>query len=435
MKEGICMKSKLFHMIIFLCFFLMGCTGSEKSNDNIITGTEEKEVSAAQAIIEKTDYKLYRNISRQLGLYEPKEGCYLGAYILSNSDINFDIETFEKITETSHGIYLRNMKLGAIFPIDWILECTSRMKTPYIILQPPSEDFPYQDYLLEETAKEFGYYFIPMFVQFYPNPHQYDNPQEYKEFFIKARNIFKEYAPNVAFVWSVNLENCEDSLIYYPGDEAVDWVGIDVYDFIYVNNEKNHQNLFEDIDFIYYSFQGKKPMMISQLGISHYSNKDHGYYIDEAVNKITAFYNTIRKQYPQIKGINYMDFNNIEVAPNDMGQDNFKITSQEQLTEAYKNALKYDYFIDSLDIQSTSSIEKQWIVSYYPIYKQNDKLYISEKVIKYEWDDLGIKVNKEKPIWVNQEAYYLLENLIQGTNLNMYLDLENNKINIQEKDI
>lgn len=111
MKEGICMKSKLFHMIIFLCFFLMGCTGSEKSNDNIITGTEEKEVSAAQAIIEKTDYKLYRNISRQLGLYEPKEGCYLGAYILSNSDINFDIETFEKITETSHGIYLRNMKL------------------------------------------------------------------------------------------------------------------------------------------------------------------------------------------------------------------------------------------------------------------------------------------------------------------------------------
>ncbi|NLK96661.1 glycosyl hydrolase [Defluviitalea saccharophila] len=424
------MKSKLFHMIIFVCLLLTSCNASEKSKAPIAS-EEEKEVSAAQAIIEKTEYKLYRNISRPLSLYEPKEGCYLGAYILSNSDINFDIETFEKITETSHGIYLRNMKLGAIFPIDWVLECTSRMKTPYIILQPPSEDFPYQDYLLEETAKEFGYYFIPMFVQFYPNPHQYDNPQAYKDFFIKARNIFKEYAPNVAFIWSVNLENCEDSLIYYPGDEAVDWVGIDVYDLIYTNNEKNDQNLFEDIDFVYYSFQGKKPMMISQLGISHYSNKDHGYYIDEAANKISAFYNTIRNQYPQIKGINYMDFNNIEAAPNDMGQDNFKITSQEQLTEAYKNALKYTYFIDSLDIQSSSSVEEQWIVSFYPIYKQNDKIYVSEKVIKYEWEDLGIMNQEEKPIWVNDDAYYSLENIIQNSSLNMQIDFESNKIKIQ----
>lgn len=430
MKEGICVKSKLFHMIIFVCLLLTSCNASEKSKAPIAS-EEEKEVSAAQAIIEKTEYKLYRNISRPLSLYEPKEGCYLGAYILSNSEINFDIETFEKITETSHGIYLRNMKLGAIFPIDWVLECTSRMKTPYIILQPPSEDFPYQDYLLEETAKEFGYYFIPMFVQFYPNLHQYDNPQEYKDFFIKARNIFKEYAPNVAFIWSVNLENCEDSLIYYPGDEAVDWVGIDVYDLIYTNNEKNDQNLFEDIDFVYYSFQGKKPMMISQLGISHYSNKDHGYYIDEAANKISAFYNTIRNQYPQIKGINYMDFNNIEAAPNDMGQDNFKITSQEQLTEAYKNALKYTYFIDSLDIQSSSSVEEQWIVSFYPIYKQNDKIYVSEKVIKYEWEDLGIMNQEEKPIWVNDDAYYSLENIIQNSSLNMQIDFESNKIKIQ----
>lgn len=434
MKEGICVKLKLSHMMIFLFLFLTSCSTSKKDNAPI-TDTEEKEVSAAQAIIEITDYKLYRSISRPLSLYEPKEGCYLGAYILSNSDINFDIETFEKITEISHAIYLRNMRLGAIFPIEWVLECTSRMKTPCIILQPPSKDFPYQDYLLEETAKEFGYYFIPMFVQFYPNPHQYDNPKEYKDFFLKARKTFKEYAPNVAFIWSVNLENCKDSLTYYPGDEAVDWIGIDVYDSIYIRNEKNDRNVFEDIDYIYYTFQGKKPMMISQLGISHYSNKDHGYYIDEAAQKITTLYNTIRTHYPQIKGINYMDFDNIEVAPDGMGQDNFKITGESQLTEAYKKALKDHYFIDSLDIQTTSAVEKQWIVSYYPIYKQNEKIYISEKVIKYEWNDMGFEIDEEKPIWVNQNTYYSLENLIEGSNFNMYIDSKNNQIKIQEKGI
>lgn len=432
MKEGISVKLITFHMIIFFCLISVGCSLSKNENDDIIIN-EEKEVSATQAIIEETDYKLFRIKPRELSLYEPKEGCYSGAYILSNSDIHFDINIFEEITETSHGVYLRNMKLGTVFPIDWVLECTSKMKTPHIILQAPTEDLPFQEFLLEETAKEFGHYFIPMFVQFYPNPQQYGTPQDYKDFFIKARKVFKEFAPNVAFIWSVNSENVKDSFLYYPGNEMVDWIGINVYELIYINDVKNNKDIFEDIDFIYYLFQDKKPMMISQLGISHYSKRDHGYYIDEAANKIISFYNTIKDKYPQIKGINYMDFNNIDIAPNGIGHDNFKVTSQSKLTEYYKNALKNDYFIDFLDIQSGSSIEEQLIASYYPIYKQNDKLYVSEKVIKYEWSDLFFIINEDNKIVINGNNYYSLDSLKQDNNFIVNIDSVNNIVKVYKK--
>ena len=85
----------------------------------------------------------------------------------------------------SHGIYLRNLKLGKPFPIEWVLECTAKMKTPFIIVQPPSIDYPYQDFLLEETARAFGEYYIPIFVEFYPDPQQYGNSKNIRSFLIK----------------------------------------------------------------------------------------------------------------------------------------------------------------------------------------------------------------------------------------------------------
>ncbi|WP_058485090.1 glycosyl hydrolase [Defluviitalea phaphyphila] len=412
------MKLKKIYMFTFLCLIITGCSILNSNENNDIKETIlSNKILKSEDEYKKTDYKLFINIPRELGLYEPVEGCYIGAYILSNPDINFDIDLFEKTTGVSHGIYLRNIKLGSVFPINWILECTSRIKTPNIILQAPSKEYPYQDFLLEKTAKEFGQYFIPMFVQFYPNPQQYRDPREYKEFFKKARNIFKKYAPNVAFVWSINLDNTKDSLIYYPGDEAVDWIGINVYDTI-----NNSEDIFEDIDFIYYYFQSKKPIMISQLGISHYSKKGHRYYIDEASDKISYFYNNIKNNYPQIKAINYMDFNNIEAAPEGQGHDNFRITSHKELIDSYKSVLNNEYFIDTIDIQNIYDIKNQWISSYYPIYERNEEFFISKNVLEYEWNEKDLFINEENNTIIDGNIYYPLKVLQQDNNLNLIIE-------------
>jgi len=427
-------KIKL-HMLLLLFLIVVGCSASPDTDKNDVIDSGKEVSLSLEVPFSKTNYKLFMARHRELKLYEPRNGCYTGAYILSNPDVNFDIASFENITQTNHGIYLRNMKLGSVFPIEWVLECTSQMKTPFVILQPPSKDFPYQEYLLEDTAKGFGEYFIPIFVQFYPNPQQYKNPEEYKEFFKKARNIFEQYAPNVAFVWSVNAKNNKDSLLYYPGDEVVDWVGIDAYDLIYDGDIKNKKNIFEDIDFIYFLFQGKKPIMISQLGISHYTKKDHGYYIDEAAGKIKTFYKSIKNNYPMVKAINYMDFNNIETAPDGVGYDNFKITDQNILIEAYKEALKDAYFTDTVDIQSFGMDEKAWFVSYYPLYKRNEDFYICYEVIKYELDDENIIINEKNKIVIGETIYYSLKDIVADNGFKITTDLENKIIKLSKEGV
>lgn len=423
MKEGISVKRLIIHMIFF-CFIITACQMSQKDMQQATYNQEDK-LTLNEYLYEKTNYKLFINKEKSLELYEPPNNCYIGAYILSNPDLNFEIDNFEEITKKSHGIYLRNLKLGKPFPIEWVLECTAKMKTPFIIVQPPSIDYPYQDFLLEETARAFGEYYIPIFVEFYPDPQQYGNSKEYKEFFNKARNIFNKYAPNVAFVWSVNYKNIKDSMPYYPGDDFVDWVAINLYDMLDVENKDDvidNKDIFNEIDFFYFLFQDKKPIMISQLGISHYSKQNHGYYVDEAAKKIEDFYKKIKIYYPQIKTVNYMDFDNIEVAPEEMGYDNFKITAHKNLLESYISVVNNEYFTDSLDTQNHGQKAHYWFVSYYPIYKKDNEFFISDKVLEYEWNIKNLNLEEIDSIKINDSTYYLLSKLARDNGFNIIIN-------------
>jgi hypothetical protein len=406
------MKKRLFLIVIFLYAVISGCTtdlqkcGSDKNKN------QKTEVYDVQDIPKKTNKKLWIKKEKRLSLYEPKEGCYAGAYILSNPDIHFDISEFERKTGRSHSIYMRNMKLGSPFPIQWVLECIAQMKTPFIILTPPTDSFPFQEFLLEETAKECGNYFIPMFIEFYPNPHQYENPDQYKDFFRKARKIFQKYAPNVAFVWSTDVYHVHDADVYYPGDPFVDWVGLNIYESISIEHNRNEQNLFEYMDFFYFNFQNRKPIMISQLGISHYSNRNHSYYVEEAAQKLEQIYTKVKQQYPRIKAVNYMDFNNIVTAPEGKGFDDFRVTDQEELLKTYWMSVRESYFKHEVDIQTVNEKNEEWLISYYPIYQQDDRYYISENVIKYEWEKPIPNEIKQEYIYVDQKMYYPIEKVI-----------------------
>lgn len=58
-------------------------------------------------------------------------------------------------------------------------------------------------------------------------------PDEYKRAYRHIHNIFREEkAANVRFMWSVNIsENPAELNDYYPGDDAVDIIGIDGFNF------------------------------------------------------------------------------------------------------------------------------------------------------------------------------------------------------------
>jgi beta-mannanase len=52
---------------------------------------------------------------------------------------------------------------------------------------------------------------------------------EYTAFFRSAREYFNRYASNAALVWSIDADSLHLMDRHYPGDDYVDWVGINIF--------------------------------------------------------------------------------------------------------------------------------------------------------------------------------------------------------------
>jgi hypothetical protein len=130
----------------------------------------------ASAMRETETYSLYYELNEvPLGLYEPEQGCYAGAYVLSNRQIAYDMKKFDERAEKKHAVSLYNLKAGAAFPDAWLLSCIADMKTPLIVIKPPNAYLPYDYEVIEALASSFSAftYNTPVFVEFYPNTGQF----------------------------------------------------------------------------------------------------------------------------------------------------------------------------------------------------------------------------------------------------------------------
>lgn len=404
--------NKYIYIFIFIIFMLVGCNSENKS-----VKSEESE-GIVDAVVKNMPvyndiYSIYIEDSYyNLSLYEPREKCYLGAYILSDKVVNFNIGEFEARTGKKHSNYVYHMKLGEPFPLKWVLECYSLMKTPYIIMEASDSYNPFKYELLEETAESFGEFYIPMFIEFYPNPqnNNYDK-EEYKLFFKKAYDTFKQKASNAAFVWSVDVNGVYDSNFYYPGNESTDWVGINIYKTFDENGEMI--NIDKNIDYFYYLYQKDKPIMISQLAISHFSSKGHKYFNDKAAEEIENLYLKTLNNYPRIKSINYMDINNMEFSPKNSVNDNFSITDDEKILNAYKNSISNDKFISELSIIDSGEKNKELFKSPFEAYNVENQIYISKNTIIYDlnYKDISNLDENIESIIIENEYYYNLNQL------------------------
>ncbi len=343
----------------------------------------------------------YETDNYKLSLYEPPEGCYLGAYILSNRKINFDINEFERLTTKKHSSYLYNMTALDRFPTDFVLNCISSMKTPNISVRPPNDYNPFDKSLVDALAVSFGEFYVPIFIQFYPEPNKkhYD-PQAYIEFYRYAKAVFREKASNVSFVWTVDGDTLLDAKDYYPGDEYTDWIGINLYEPIKLGIYDS--DVLSKIDYVYFLFQKTKPIMLSQLAISHYSTFDNVYNTDAASKEISRVYGTISKLYPRVKLINYMDYS--EINRNKSVADNFSVTENERVLDSYRKAVSDGHFLSIVDIASTGDSVSQLIKSSFTAYKILGEYYLSEDCFNL---DLRIR-NMKNGIEIDGEKYFPL---------------------------
>jgi len=333
------MIKQLSILLIASMLVLSGCRSELYTSPEAIV---DEDAFLRSGIYRAEQFSLFREERLTLARFEPPSGTYLGAYIRSDTIVAGNIELFEQMVGREHSFYTYFLKLGQRLPTEWVLECIAHVRTPNIILEPNNIATPFNKHLLRYTARSFGDISVPMFVHFYPVSHSASyNTEDYLTFFRAARTYFERYAPNVAFVWVIDADSFHLMDAMYPGDDYVDWVGINLF----VDSQATICDVRLRIDSFYFNFQERKPIFISQLGISHFSAHDHTHRVRESSEMMLGIFLAIERYYPRIKAVNYMSINSIDPVRNRGGMHNFSLTDNEHITRAYAEVVDNPHFL------------------------------------------------------------------------------------------
>lgn len=218
---------------------------------------------------------------------------------------------------------------------------------------------------ITNTAKYLGKLDIPVFLRFACEMNIKDNakdPAAYIAAFRYVTDVMRQYAPNVAMVWSPNDISAKGRTYeqYYPGDSYVDWVGVSTYDYLYFQGKKDWGSLQDSINTNFMTgeyvnpvakikpimdlYGGKKPIMLSETGIGHYSKSQKEDLTSWAAVQFKRLYIYGPMRYPELKGIFYFNVNIDGAAKH----DDYSLYGSTTLNNLYNSITGSDYFLSGI---------------------------------------------------------------------------------------
>lgn len=330
--------------------------------------------------------------------YEPTEGTFLGTYILQDKrvigyknplgetteDHNSYINLYENSVTTlngmgNHASYFKYVgyKTGNLNNLySWIDAVIENNAIPHIALEPNNIafngvtvkglDLVQEDEYLISLAKKLGEYNTPIFLRYASEMNgawstgYHGDPKKYIEKWKIIHDTMEKYAPNVVMIWVPNDEPAQLSDIYYPGDQYVDWVGVNTYHPMYSGNDINKPVKDLDqttkIDYFYQKYAHKKPMFIGEYGTAHHTTVDNNANnVSYSIKNMESFYTKIKNEYPRIKAIYYFNVNTQEdgsIPEKARRIRNYSLTDERygiNFAKAYKNVTSDNHFIKEVD--------------------------------------------------------------------------------------
>ena len=178
------------------------------------------------------------------------------------------------------------------------------------------------------------------------------DPALYREKFRLVSNVIHNYAPNVAMVWCPN-EIPEDKIPqYFPGDDVVDWVGINFYAVTYNDADRARgaewMNPADKLKFIYSHYAAKHPIMVGEWAATHLSVVDRLPRPDFAQNKIAQLYAALPRMYPRVKAVSWLSMNTIDHAMPGRQLNDYSLLNVPRVGAAYRRAISSSYFLNSV---------------------------------------------------------------------------------------
>lgn len=329
-----------------------------------LSAAQENPLSLLRVPLPKPAKPVTLETSKALARLEPDQGCILGAYIDLDPNLSQIYkdgtgknrktpEEFESKVGVTHAMYFFYLGYGERLPMDWVRRLGDQGKYVHIAYEPNGglgevEDNAY----LRQFAADCRDSGAKIFIRFAsemngPWTKYSGNPSAYREKFRLVAKVMHEVAPNVAMVWCPYTTPEKTIPDYYPGDEWVDWVGVNMYSVTYFNQNLStpgsHITPREMVEFVYNRWAAKKPMMICEYAATNYSAAENSDVVPFAMSKIRALYQDLPKRFPRVKAINYFSTNALQL--DHRKNNDYTITRVEQLTAMYRELVSQPYFL------------------------------------------------------------------------------------------
>ncbi|MBE7050781.1 MAG: hypothetical protein E7394_08490 [Ruminococcaceae bacterium] len=345
------------------------CFGREAENW-ALSGREQEKTAALRKsktvqptvqIYAKTyrdNYKMRRDFGE---LYEPDNGLYNGVYAECDEMVNnpssmnkFYMNEFPKLVGREMSSYLLYMNDGVSFTHykSHFTVAKQKDKIMQIALEPTNiNNIRQNDERYINFAKEISKSGVRVFVRFAcemndESVNWYVDPQTYKTKFQYVADIFHKYAPAAVMVWSPNFYPEDNYEAYYPGDEYVDYVGISSYMVEQPETDPLDKNVdrarwSNQLDTIYSLYGYKKPIIISECGVTYENYMTGADITDFAVKQLYDFYTYVPIKYPNVKAIYYFDSDNNTLK--------FKLSKNSEYLNTYKKAIDNQLYLSDPD--------------------------------------------------------------------------------------
>jgi hypothetical protein len=331
---------------------------------------------------------------RPLERLEPAQGCMIGAFIdrddsvgkrMFGPQMHGDIAQFNQMAGKSQASFFTYLSLDREFPRPWADYVREQGAIPHLAWEPRSLDQVTPE-LMETFVDALADYAGPVVVRFASEMNgewtrYHDDPARYRRVF---RDLYKAMrrAPKAALLWCPNAMPADKIEQYYPGDDGCDWVGVNFYSVLYLDNDpKRPGDWIHPIDLlnsVYPRYCKRKPIAIGEYAASHQSVLNPTQKIDFARIKMAQLYESLPLLFPDVKLVSWYDCDNISKARSERQLNNFRLTDQEDILADYRRWTSNPWYLGAgqsaaprqavpFPSQLPGSVEVQpWVRSYEP---------------------------------------------------------------------
>ena len=309
---------------------------------------------------------------------EPTYGCYTGAFIDHEDSIHGtyrdeyatwrrDASAFNHLTGIHHAVFFMYLGYGRSFPAKFVRHMNDNGAAAQIAWEPDSLAQVKDDEYLHRFARDAKASHTPIFLRFASEmngdwvPYNGD-PARYIEKFRLVSRVMHEEAPNVAMVWCPFETPVRTLADYYPGPEAVDWVGINIYSVPFWDNDPNRtaewRNPADALRFIYDRYAKAHPIMICEYAASHRSSLDGVERADFARTKMGELYASLPRIYPRVKAVCWLSMNAIKHATPGRQKNDYSLLGNDWVRQRYREVADDPYFLGAVS-RSKPAVARQ----------------------------------------------------------------------------